>query len=288
MRGVRLVVAGAMILCAGFAAAQDSNPITSSMGITQKLGDKIPTDVPLKDEAGHDVTLGQYMQGRPIVLFPIFYKCQTGCAVITHEFLQTLLTASHPTGIKALLQRSQTNNTGLKVGTDFDVVMVDIDPRETPDLAAAKKNLIMNALGDPDADAHWHMLTGTLDNIHRVTDAIGFKYYYNPALDVIRHPTGSVIVSPNGTISGYTIGNDFPTKVLSAELSIAKQNQVGEPADESRMFGCIQIDRKTHKVTLVVENILRLGCVLTLLTMVIGISLMIRSERKAKGGVSGH
>jgi len=265
---------------------QNGNPITDSMGITQKLGDKIPANVPFKDEAGQDVTLGSYLQGRPIVLFPIFYKCQTGCAVITHEFLQTLLTASHPTGIKALIDKSQTDNNGLKIGKDFDVVMVDIDPRETPALAAAKKNVIMNAFDDPTADAHWHLLTGTLDNIHRVTDAIGFKYYYNPALDVIRHPTGSVILSPDGTISSYTIGNDFPTKVLSSALEIAKQNQVGQPADESRMFGCIQIDRKTHKVTLVVENIVRLGCVLTLLTMIIGISLMIRSERK--GGTAAR
>jgi len=272
-----------LAMVCGLALAQNPDPITASMGITQNLGKKLPLDVPFKDEAGKDVTIGQYLQGRPLVIFPIFYKCETGCAVITHEFLQTLLTASHPTGLKALIDKSQTDSNGLKIGKDFDVLMVDIDPRETPDLAAAKKNTIMDSLGDPNADAHWHLLTGTLDNIHRVTDALGFKYYFNPTLDVIRHPTGSVIVSPDGTISSYSIGNDFPTKVLSAALEQAKQNQVGEPADESRMFGCIQIDKKTHKVTIVVENVVRLGCVLTLLTMIIGISLMIRSERKPKG-----
>jgi protein SCO1/2 len=130
-------------------------------------------------------------------------------------------------------------------------------------------------------------LTGSLQNIRQVTDAIGFRYYFNPVTGVIRHPTCSVIVSPNGTISSYTIGNTFPPKLLDDDLALAARNQVGPKADQSFMFGCLMLDPATGKLRFVVENIVRAGCVLTLLVMSLSIFFMIRNEKKTpRGGVS--
>jgi protein SCO1/2 len=135
---------------------------------------------------------------------------------------------------------------------------------------------------------HLHLLTGTLENIHKVTDAMGFSYYYNPLSDVIRHPTGSVVLTPNGQISSYTIGNDFPTKMLEASLTTAAQNKVSSlPADQSFMFGCVMIDPATGHIGFVVENIVRVACVITLLVFGLSVFRMLRNERKLTSPVGG-
>ena len=255
------------------------------MGIEQNLGAKVPGDAVFTDDTNRQVTFGSYLGKRPIILVPIFYSCQTGCPLITEGLVQTLHAASHPTGMMAM-----NKNAGhpLTLGRDLDVVMLSIDPRETPELAANKKAFIMDRLSDPAAMDHWHLLTGSLENIHKITDAVGFKYYFDPSKNIIRHATGAVIISPNGTISSYTIGNEFPTKFLESDLALAANNQVGQKADQSFMFGCVILDPATGKIRFVVENVVRVACVLTLLIMSLGIFLMLRNERRSGPAAGGR
>jgi protein SCO1/2 len=266
------------------------------MGITQRLGNRIPADVPFLDESGHKVTFANYLGQRPLIVLPIFYRCQTGCALLTEELTKTLMAADSPRGEMSFLGVKPVSAVGkehpLALGKDMDIVMLSIDPKETPELATDKKSLILNTIFDsrhPDdplflaAQSHWHFLTGTLANIYKVTDAIGFHYYYNPDTGVIRHPTCSVIVSPNGTISSYTIGNEFPPKLLDDDLALAARNQVGPKADQTFMFGCLMLDPATGKIRLVVENVVRAGCALTLLVMCTSLFFMLRAERRTGG-----
>jgi protein SCO1/2 len=264
---------------------QTQSSLTSQMGITQNLGAKVPTDATFVDETNHKVTFGSYLGKRPVILIPIFYACQTGCPLITDGLVQTLHAAAHPTGMLAM---NKSADHPLALGRDLEVVMVSIDPRETPELAANKKAFIMDHLGDPQGFDHWHMLTGTMPNIRKLTDAVGFKFYFNPAINVIRHATGTVIISPNGTISSYTIGNEFPTKFLESDLAIAARNEVGQKADQSFMFGCVILDPATGKIRFVVENIVRVACVLFLIFMSLGIYVMLRNERRAASAAGGR
>jgi protein SCO1/2 len=197
----------------------------------------------------------------------------------------------------------------LAPGKDLEIVMLSIDPAETPALAADKKNEIINAM-DPrgksslsrllsgasgnladEMNAHLHLLTGKEANILKETDAMGFKYYYNAATGVIRHPTGSVILTPRGEISSYTIGNDFPTRMLETGLSLAAANRISDhQADQSFMFGCIMLDPSTGKIRFVVENVVRILCILFLIGFGFGIYRMVRNERREilnGGGLSG-
>jgi protein SCO1/2 len=282
LKTLLVAVAVAAVPFAAFAQTQSS--LTKQMGITQNLGAKIPADVEFKDENGQKVTFGSYLGQRPIVLVPIFYNCQTGCPLITDGLVQTLHAAANPTGA----MRMEKNANPLQLGKALDVVMLSIDPRETPELAANKKAFIADRLGDDEGMSHWHLLTGTLPNIHKITDAIGFKYYFDPKLGLIRHATCSVIISPNGTISSYTIGNEFPTKFLEADLALAARNEVGQKADQSFMFGCVMLDPATGKIRFVVENIVRVACVLTLIVMIIGFLNMLRNERRSGLAAGGR
>lgn len=266
---------------AAFAPAQDldgkgQSSLTASMGITQKLGDAVPKDAAFKDESGKSIQFGDLFGKRPIVLVPIFYACRTGCPLVIDGVLKTIAKAN-----KA--------ENEMIVGRDFDVVLLGIHPKETPELAAAKKKLILNAVEPPQADASWrtyaekgwHCLTGDEASIRKITDAVGFKYKYDPVKDLINHPTCTIFLTTDGHVSSYTIGNDFPTTVVKDDLSIAAKNEVGDPADQSMMFGCIMIDPATGKIRVVVQNIMRVAGALTLL--IVGgsiISMSVKTKRE--------
>ena len=254
-RCLATTVASAMLVVVGFAqggpllgstptALVNDTSITKKMGVEQNLGGKLPMSTPFKDEDGKDVKLGDFFGQRPVLVIPMFYNCQTGCAVITDSVLKTLAQG--------------TKHDQLIVGRDLDVLMFSIHPKEGPDLAKSKKALIMRAYERPGAEKSWHLLTGTFANNKKFTDALGFSFSYDEAKNLINHPVCTVIVTPDGRISSYTIGQNFPTKLIESDLEVAKKNQIGERADQTMMFGCIMIDPATGARTVNIERVVRI------------------------------
>lgn len=247
--------------------------ITDKMGIDQKLGAQIPLDAQFTDETGKKVTFGQELSSRPTFLLPIFFSCKGVCDLEMHSLLKTLV------------KMKQT----YPVGGKFDVIMLSIHPKETPDLAAAKKAEMMEIYDLKSADPSWHMLTGTEDNIRKVTDSIGFRFDYNKVLDQINHPAGSMAVTPDGRVSSYIYGAEFYTKVLQDKLNLASQNKIGAVEKEIVLLGCIRMDPVTGQRTLMIEAFLRILCILTL-TILAGWITFMNVQRKRQsvdlGGVA--
>lgn len=291
---IRTLKAGLLALTVGlaaFAPAQDpaneanQSSLTKSMGITQKLGEYVPKDAAFTEAEGTKIQFGDLLNHkRPLVIIPMFYACRTGCEIITDSVLKTLAVANK-------------SRDEMVVGRDLDIVLLGLHPKETPALALAKKKLIISSVKPPSAHEQWegyatkgwHALTGDLDSIHKVTDAIGFKYKYDAVNNLINHPTCAVFVSPEGKISSYTIGTDFPTSVVKSDLVLASKNEIGEKADQSMMFGCVMLDPATGKYRVVIENVLRAACVLTLLILGGSIAWMtVTTNRRDKARASGR
>jgi protein SCO1/2 len=190
-----------------------------------------------------------------------------------------------------------TRSDSLRPGRDLDVVMLSINHKETPDLARAKKAEIFNMLTPPKdkgenvewrqgAEKGWHMLTGSEESIRAVTNAVGFKFSYDQRTDIINHPSASMILTPEGQVSNYIVGPTFPTAVLRTDVDLAAKNEVGVAVDQSFMFGCVRFD-KAGKYTIVVENVLKLACVLTLIALggtILSMSLKERRKANLGGG----
>ncbi|AIE85555.1 SCO family protein [Fimbriimonas ginsengisoli] len=275
--------AALLALCLGlaaFAPAQDGDrknesPLARTMGITQRLGQPVPKDVEFKDEDGKTIRFGDLMGKRPMIILPIFFQCRTGCPLITDATMKTLAKANKV-------------DNELVPGRDVEMVLLSIDPLETPELARAKKQLVLNAMEPPNApegwrenaSKGWHLLTGDLESIHKVTDAIGFKYKFDPVKHLINHPTCTVMLTPSGRVSSYTIGNDFPTRVIQQNFAVAKKEEIGDKADQSMMFGCIMLDPVTGKYRIVVENVMRVAGVLTIVVVGLWIFLMSRNSKR--------
>lgn len=266
------------------ASAQQQSDFTKSMGIEQRLGGAVPKSATFLDELGRKRTFGSLFQGRPLLVLPFPLKRTAGCGVILDGLQKTLFRAANP-NVRKLVKKEGRNQ--LQVGKDFDVVLLSLDPTETPTDAAATKADFQKKLGVQTEPVT--ALTGNLMNIRQVTDALGFRFYYNPGTKALRNPTGSVLVTPDGHISSYTIGNDFQTVVLERNLELARTNAVGTKAEDTEMFACVQLDAGIIEKRGRIEALYTWAGLITLGTIILWISSMLRSERNSKplGGQPG-
>ena len=230
-------------------AVLPSGPLQSQMRIDQHYGAQVPLDATFKDETGRTVRFGDMLQGKPMILLPMFFGCNGVCRLEVEDLFKTL-----------------EKDKDLHTGQDFNVVMLSINPTETPQLAADKKKLILSAYHVNGGDEGVHGLVGDLDNIRKVTDTVGFIYKYDPKTQLINHPAGLMVLDKSGIVRGYMYGAEYPTVVLTNNLNAAQKGLQGDKP-EIILLGCVMIDPKTGKRTLVIENLMQVIGTMTSLTL---------------------
>ncbi len=166
------------------------------------------------------------------------------------------------------------------VGNEFDVVTVSFNPKETPEVAAAKKADYLKRYGRPNAAAGWHFLTGSADSINALTKAVGFQYQYDATRNQYAHATAIMVLTPQGRISRYFYGVDFPPKDLRMGLVEASQSKIGNLTDQVLLY-CYHYDPATGKYGAIVSNMLKLGAGFTILLLGGGILLLLRLDKIA-------
>ena len=164
-------------------------------------------------------------------------------------------------------------------GKEFEIVTIGIDPREGPDLAAAKKETHIAELGRPEAAAGWHFLTGKEDEVKKMADAIGFTYQYNRANDDYAHAAGIFTVSPQGKISRYLYGVEYRTKEIRLALLDASEGKALSFGDKVVMF-CYVYDADAKGYVLFARNFMRGGGYLVMATLLLLLAYFWRKEIK--------
>ena len=228
----------------------------------QNLGVQVPLDLPFRDETGRAVQLSQYFTGRPVVLALVYYECPMLCVQALNGLVKSL---------KVL---------ALEPGRDYAIVTVSFNPEETPAQAAAKKDEYIARLKRPGAADAWHFLTGTEASIRLLTDTVGFHYVYDAATKQFAHPTGMIVLTPEGKTSKYVYGIDYGPRDLRLALVEASDHKVGTPVDRLLLY-CYHYDPTTGKYGLVLMNVLRLAGVLTV-AMIGGFILLMRRREKRR------
>ncbi len=229
-------------------------PKLENVGIEQHLDGQVPPDLTFRDETGKTVKLGDYFGRKPIILDLAYYNCTMLCG-------EVLL------GLTGAMKMVSFN-----LGEEYDVITVSFDPKDTPELAAAKKKDYIQRYGRPGAQQGWHFLTGQPDAINALTKAVGFQYQYDPKINQYAHATAIMVLTPQGKISRYFYGVDFPPKDLRLGLVEASQNKIGSPVDAILLY-CYHYDPATGKYGAIVSNILQLGAGITIL--ILGVLLFI-------------
>jgi len=237
-----------------------------SATIEQKLDAQIPLDMTFRDETGKAVRLGDYFGKRPVVLVMAYYECPMLCTLVLNGLVKAL------------------NVVNLDMGSDYDVITVSFDPGETPKLAAAKKATYVKEYRGKGAREGWHFLTGDPEPIAALTDAIGFRYAYDPVQDQYAHASGIMVATPDGRLSKYFYGVEYSGRDLRLGLVDAAERRIGSPVDQILLW-CYHYDPTTGKYGVAIMNVIRLAGGATVLALaVFGIQSLRRERRDAKRG----
>jgi len=235
-------------------------PRLENVGIEQHPDAQLPPDLAFRDETGKPVRLGDYFGHKPLILDLAYYNCTMLCGEVL-------------SGLTSALKMVK-----FDLGKEFEVITVSFDPRETPEMAGAKKKDYVHRYGRPDATAGWHFLTGHAEAINALTKAVGFQYQYDPKINQFAHATAIMVLTPQGRVSRYFYGVDFPPKDLRLGLVEASQGKIGNAVDQVLLY-CYHYDPATGKYGAIVTNILRLAAAATILILGIFLFIMFRLER---------
>jgi protein SCO1/2 len=239
----------------------NSTQILKKVGIDQKLNSQLPLDLKFRDEYGRDVKLGDFFQaGRPVVLTLVYYECPMLCN-------QTL------NGLVGALEAVP-----FAPGKDFEVVTVSFDPREGPDLAAAKKETYLRRYRHEGAQNGWHFLTGDRDSIDRLAEATGFRYVWDDESKQFAHASAIMVATPEGKLSHYFYGIEYSPKDLRLALVESSKGQIGSPVDALILY-CYHYDPTTGKFAPVMA-VLRAAGVLTIFGIAALILFLARRTRR--------
>jgi protein SCO1/2 len=228
----------------------------------QNLHTNISLNLPFVDEQGASVRLGQFFRNKPVILVLGYYQCPMLCSLVMNGMVESA------------------EDLKWSIGRDYEVIDVSIDPAETPALAAAKKRTYLKRYGRSGAADGWHFLTGDAHAIAQLAHEVGFRYVYDPVSKQYAHPSGLVILTPQGRISRYLFGVAFSSNDLYAALRDASSNQVSSPIQQFILL-CFHYNPITGRYSATILDILRLLSVATLLGIVVLVVYMSRRHRAA-------
>jgi len=246
-------------------AAQVPSPasVWQDVGIDQRLDAQVSPDLQFVDETGKTVKLGDYFGDKPILLSLVYYQCPMLCGQV----------------LNGVLRSSQAIR--LQLGRDYHILTVSFDPREKPELAAAKKRTYAELYAREGAAEGWHFLTGTKDQIDQLAATVGFSYKFNETSGQYAHGSGIMVLTPEGRVSRYLYGIDYHPRDLELALVESSQGKIGSPVHAVLLL-CYHYDPMTGKYGLAIAKLLRVTGMLTVLALGGLIFGMVRSERKKK------
>lgn len=239
--------------------------VLQKVGVEQHLNQQLPLDAQFVDETGKQVHLGDYFGKHPALVSLVYFNCPMLCS----EELD---------GLTSSLEMVK-----LTPGKDFDVVVISIDPTETPELAAKKKAMYVKRYGRPETAAGWHFLTGQTPAIDAVSKAIGFGYVRVPGPDgkltQYAHASSLEVVTTSGKVAQYYLGVEYSPKDVLLGLIEASDNKIGSPVANILTY-CYHYDPSTNKHSLIVARVVQLGGMVTVAGLGGFIFLMFRRDLK--------
>jgi protein SCO1/2 len=237
--------------------------ILQNVNFRPELNAQLPLNTAFADENGKSVVLDQYFHHqKPVLLAFVYYGCPMLCTQLEQGVVGSLRMLS------------------FNPGRDYDVVFVSFDDRDTAEMATAKKATSIEHFRRPETASGWHFLTGSKDSIAAVTNAANFHFNFDATHNLFAHASGILLLTPDGRISRYFYGVEFPGRDLRLGLVDASQGKIGTPVDKALLF-CFQYDPSTARYSATILGIMRIGAVLTVAALLLVILFYRRREARA-------
>jgi protein SCO1/2 len=258
----------AATLAAASAGAQSGLPAAlTDVGWDQRIGEKLPLDVRVRDEAGRELPLGEYFGKRPVVLAFVYYQCPMLCTLALNGLVSAMGVLS------------------FEPGREYEVVTISFDPEDTAERAAANKRSYLNRLRRSGAQSGWHFVTASEEAVKQLTGAAGFRYAWDEPTRQFAHPAGIVVATPEGTLSHYLFGIEYAPRDLRYALVEASAGRLGTALDQAVLY-CFSYDPATGRYGMVIMRVVRVAGIATVIALGGFVALMLRRERASARGLA--
>lgn len=241
--------------------AQAPSAELERIDVVEHPGAMVPGALTFTNDLGQEVTLSGYMQtGRPIILVMAYYECPMLCTMVLN-------------GLSAAAK-----NLPFTPGREYQILTVSINPRETWQLAAAKKKNYLQAFDVPGAADGWHFLTGPEQASRQLADAIGFNYFWDEDQEQYAHPAVVTILTPEGKISRYLYGIEFKTHDLRLALLEASAGRIGSTIDRLLLY-CYHYDPEAKGYVVLATNIMKIAGLVTVILLALFLAILWLRDR---------
>ena len=274
----RLLLASLLLLAALGAEAQQagfsrpygpvqpaSQRLQNEVGYEPKLGASLPLDAMVTDENGVTAALGSYFAAsarKPVLMVFYYQSCPMLCSLQLESVVASLK------GTKYLVNR------------DFTFLAISMDPNDTVPGSLKAKRKITNAYGQSGSEAGFHFLTGTAENIKRITQGAGYRYYYDEESKQWAHATGVLLMAPDGRMARYLPGVEPFPRDLQFALLEASEGRIGTIVDRAVLY-CYQYNEASGRYGAAVMRTLRLSALGTMIALAAFVVFSLRREKKA-------
>jgi protein SCO1/2 len=199
----------------------------------------------------------------------MYFRCSALCNPALNSLIQTL-TQLPP---------------DWSVGQRFDVLTVSFDPLETPELAHAKKQSILETYARPGAADGWHVLTGDDKNIHALTNAVGFYYYWDPQTNQFAHDVSQIVISPSGIVTHYLRSVIYDPQTLRLALTESSGGKIGSVSDRLLLFSCFGFNAAAGRYQMVASKVLRIMALVCIVLVAgfVAVLVLINRRRRRSG-----
>ena len=237
-----------------------------SVDVVERLGESVPRELRFYDAFHNDVALEDFVDSKtPVVVSLVYFECPMLCSLVMKGLVKGL------------------NESGLQLGKDYRGVTVSFNPKDTPRAAAEAQRGYLAPLASREKarPQDWPFLTGGEANVRALAEALGFKYRYDAPTAQFAHPAVAFVLTPEGRISRYLYGVDFPGRDLRLSLVEASGGRVGTSFDRV-LLKCFRYDPGTGRYRLYAVNFVRGGAFASFLALVVGLAVLWRQEWKRK------
>ncbi len=237
-------------------------PGLEGVEISERLGEKVPLDATFTGADGRPVKLAEiFGKGKPVVVALVYYNCPMLCGLVLSGMARGM------------------RESGLALGQDYQAVAISFDPRESSKLAAERQRGYTQSLGRPEAAAAWPFLTGEEPEIQKVTRALGFRYAYDEKTKQYAHAAALFVLGPDGKISRYLYGVEFPGRDLRLALVEAGEGRVGTSFDKI-LLTCFRYDAQSRRYEPYVLGFVRIAALAVLGGLAVTLAVFWRREVK--------
>lgn len=211
--------------------------------VDEKQGAEVPRSLAFRDETGAAVVLGSYLDRElPVILTFNYSNCPMLCSV----------------QLDALVQSMQ--KIKLRVGRQYRIITVSLDPSETPEVAAKTKERYVSLFPEGEREhvrAGWHFLTGDQSAVTALTGTVGFRYRYVARNKEYVHPATLIFLSPWGTVTRYFHGIGYVPEQLDTSIFQAGAGEYG--VSLGFLLACFSHDPDADSHARTGQNVMRYG-----------------------------